>query len=170
MTNKLVSKNNKLLRTPCERFDFSNPQMNPVELYNELGDELLKHKGLGLAANQIGHPYRVFVIWSDPIKPFFNPIIVDTSDEEVTLEESCLSFPGIVVKRTRPRIVKIRYADPTGEIFTDKFQDMTARVVQHEIEHLDGNLFTSQVPRLELELAIKKAKKHGFNYVINDLR
>lgn len=166
---ELVPKTSPILRTPCDRFDFSNPQVNPVELYNEMGKYLIEKQGLGLAANQIGYPYQVFVIWSDPIRAFFNPVIVDESEEQVTLEEACLSFPGIVVKVTRPRVIKIRYADPTGEIKTEKFQDMTARILLHETDHINGKLFTQNCSRLELELAIKKAKKKGYHYIMKDL-
>lgn len=166
----LVHKLDPVLRTPTERFDFNNPPINPVELYNELGEYLKVKKGFGLAANQIGYPYRVFVIWTDPIRAFFNPTIIDQSEETVKMEEACLTFPGISVKVTRPKVIKVRFADPTGKVETQKFQDMTARVICHEIEHLDGKLFTQNCSDLELTLAINRAKKLGYNYIKSDLK
>jgi peptide deformylase len=166
MIKDLVPKSDPVLRTPCEKFNFEAPQMNPVDLYKDLSETLIHHKGYGLAANQIGYPYRAFVVWTDPIKIFINPYIVDVSEKTVEMEEACLSFPGICVKVKRHQVVKIRYADPTGKVQTDKFQDLTARVIQHEMEHLDGKLFTQNVSRFQVERAIKKSKR---NYVIGEL-
>jgi peptide deformylase len=166
---ELVAKSDPILRTATKKFDFSNPPINPVELYNELGNALLHYEGLGLAANQLGYEHSVFVIWSDPIRAFFNPVLVDASKEVVELDEACLTFPGIYAKITRPTSVKIRYADPTGKVLTEKFTHMTARVIQHEMDHLAGKLFTQRLSRLQLEMAIKRAKKQGENYIIKDL-
>lgn len=168
MTNtvQLVESGNPILKTELPRFDFSNPPINPVELYNQVGKALIAYNGLGLAANQLGYPYRMFVIKSDPIQGFFNPIIVDQSDEQIEMEEGCLSYPGLILKIKRPQVIKVRYADPTGVVQTKKYQDLTARIIQHEIDHLNGVVFGSKVSRLQLERAIKKSNK---NYIIGDL-
>lgn len=169
MIKDLVPKNDPILRNPCARFDFSNPPVDPQKLYTDLAETLIERKGLGLAANQIGYPYQVFVIWSDPMMVLFNPVIVDVSEETTVLEEGCLSFPGIYVKVRRPSVIKVRYTHMNGETVTRKFQDMTARVIQHEMEHLSGELFTKHATRLQLALAIKKASKKKHRYIIGDL-
>ena len=131
---------------------------------------MVEYGGVGLAANQVGVPYQFFVIRSDPILGFYNPKIVDVSEETLEMEEGCLTFPGLIVKVKRPRVVKIRYADPTGQITTKVFQDMTARVIQHEMDHLNGLTLGSRVSRLKLELALKKLKKSkSMSYSIGDL-
>lgn len=167
---ELVDKKHEVLRTPATKFDFLNPPINPVELYNTLGSILKEKNGLGLAAPQIGYGLRVFVVRANPILPFFNPVIVDKSEEEVTLEEGCLTFPGILVKIKRPRVIKVRFADPMGQYQTKVFQDLTARVIQHEVDHLDGILIGNRVGPVSLERAVKAAAKNGHPYLIGDLK
>lgn len=166
----LVDKRSEVLRQVTPKFNFQNPPMDPYELYRELGEALQKHGGLGLAAPQIGYPYRVFVIRSSPIIPFFNPIIVDASEETVEMDEGCLTFPGILLKIQRPRVIRVRYTDPNGTTETKKFQDMTARVIQHELDHLNGVLFGSHAGPMQLDVAIRKAKKSGYSYIKSDLK
>ena len=167
MSLELVHWTDPILRTRLERFNFDNPPANPVDLYNQLGQKLIETGGLGLAANQVGWKYRFFVLHTDPIQGFFNPTIVDKSEGTLKLEEGCLSIPGVIAKVTRPSIIKLRYADPTGKMQTTKFEGMTARAIQHELDHLDGILFTNHLSSLELSLAIKKSKK---KYIIGDIR
>ena len=155
---------------PCETFDFQNPLMNPFELIQELHDKVWEYKGIGLAANQIGYPWRVFIMPAAPQDiVVFNPRIVMPSTETVELEEGCLSWPGIVVKIKRPQHIRVRYADVNGNIQTQQFTGMTARIFQHETEHCDGGLFFSNVSRLKLSLALKSAAKRGHNYTSMNL-
>ena len=167
---ELVPAGSEILKTKTERFDFKNPPTNPVELYQNLANMMLEHDGVGLAAVQLGLPYRVFVMHSDPIKGCFNPIIVDASIETLKLDESCLTYPDIVLKVARPRKIRMRYTDAKGQTTTEIFHDLTAKIIQHEVMHCDGKLFGDMVSRLELEMAIKKANKRGHNYKISDLR
>jgi len=135
-----------------------------------MGKKIVELGGVGLAANQVGIPYQFFIIRSDPILGFYNPKIVDMSEETLEMEEGCLTFPGLIVKVKRPRVVKIRFADPTGNVSTKVFQDMTARVIQHEMDHLEGMTLGSRISRLKLELALKKLKKtKSMTYSIGDL-
>ena len=164
----LVPPGSDILRTKTERFDFTDPPTNPVELYQNLANTMLEKDGIGLAAVQCGLPYRMFVVHSDPILGFFNPVIVDKSDEEVELEEGCLSYPGVLLKVKRPRKIRIRFADALGEISSRPFDSLTSRIIQHEMDHLDGILFGETVSRLQLEIAIKKAKKMGYTYSKGD--
>lgn len=161
----LVLPDNEVLTTPCKPFDFQNPEVDPVQLAQELVKTMRDSNGIGLAANQIGYPFTVFSLRSDPNKVLFNPIIVNLSEEEIALEESCLTYPGLYVTIIRPRHARIRYTQPNGEVLTEQFTGMTARVVQHEMMHLEGKIFFEDlVTKTKLIMALKRAEKKGFNY------
>lgn len=164
----LVHKNDPILYTKLERFDFSNPQFDPIELSHTLTQTMIYNKGIGLSANQIGLPFRCFSMMTNPITVCFNPTIIDESTETVILEEGCLTYPNFYVKVKRPKIIKVRYFEPNGEVQTKKFIGMTARIFQHELDHLNGEKFTRTCSRLVLDMAIKKSNNLGMNYTIKD--
>ena len=167
---KLVPCGSEILRTKTMRFDFNSPPVNPVELYQRMAKTLVETEGVGLAAIQVGLEHRMFVMRSDPIMGFFNPIIVDKSEEQVVLEEGCLTYPEIVLKVKRSKKIRIRFTEANGETTTKIFDGMSARIIQHELMHCDGELFGDMVSRLQLEIAIKKARKHNRQYVIKDFK
>lgn len=172
MTDKirpLVSISDPILRQETSPFDFQNPPIDPIELAHILSQSLLFYQGFGLAAPQIGLPYRVFVMKSNPIICCFNPKIVDTSTEMLYLEEGCLSIPGISIKRKRFKRMRGRYTLPNGTTETHVFENMTSRIFQHELDHLNGKLMTTGQNRVTLELLVSKAKKRGFGYSVADL-
>lgn len=152
----LVNNTDQILYAKTERFDFSNPPIDPSELAHILAQTMIANNGIGLAAPQIGLPYRAFVLTGKPIMCCFNPIIVDTSSEQIYLEEGCLSFPNLIVKIKRPKIIRARYTMPNGETVTNKFIGMTARIFQHELDHLNGVVFTQRANSYHLEKARKK--------------
>jgi peptide deformylase len=118
------------------------------------------NNGLGLAANQVGLPYRMFVMRGSPENfACFNPRIVSESAEVESVEESCLSFPGLVVKVKRPKSIRARFTMPNGETRTEPFVGITARVFQHELDHLEGKLYFNRANRYHKEVAIKKWKR-----------
>ena len=153
---KLIEHNSPLLKQVTEKFDFSNPPTDPVQLYNDLAKIMIDEGGIGLSANQVGLPYRFFVLRAEQVIGCFNPIIVDQSSEMVMLEEGCLSFPGLMVKIKRPRRIKVRFAEPDGQIYTKVFDGMTARAFQHELSHLDGRTMFDDCSYIERERAKKK--------------
>jgi peptide deformylase len=120
---------------------------------------MLHHNGIGLAANQVGLPYRVFVIKSNPILACFNPKIVSITGEEVDLEEGCLTFPNYYVKIRRPKMIRVRYTYPNGNTVTEIYDGITARIFQHELDHLNGVLFTSRATLYHRERAERNAKR-----------
>jgi peptide deformylase len=154
----LIPENDVILRTPCQEFDFDNPPTEPNQLAIDLAETMISKNGLGLAAPQVGIPYRVFAMTGNPIKVCFNPRIVDQTSDEVLLEEGCLSYPGLVCKVKRPSMVKIRYTMPNGETVTERFIGMTARVILHEMDHLDGILFFNRASLYHREQAFRKRK------------
>ena len=116
--------------------------------------------GLGLAANQVGVPYRVFAMRGSPENfVCFNPRIVQPSAENIILEEGCLSFPGLIVKVKRPKHIRVRFQTPNGDTKTETFIGMTARVFQHELDHLDGRLYFNRANKYHKEIAMKKWKR-----------
>jgi peptide deformylase len=156
MIYELIDCNDPLLAQKMEPFDFSNPPIDPLDLVTDLAETMLANNGIGLSANQCGLPYRVFVMLGQELIPCFNPRIVDTSNETIVLEEGCLSYPGLFVKVKRPRRIKVRFAEPNGNIVTRTFEGMTARVFQHELDHLDGINYQQRANRYHLEQAGKK--------------
>jgi peptide deformylase len=159
MIYDLVPDSDPILREVMPKFDFSNPPINPIELGTNLAETMLYHGGLGLAANQVGLRYNVFVMHSQPVLVCYNPRIVDQTSEEVKLMEGCLTYPNLYLNISRARTIKVRFALPNGEVETHTWTDMTARIFQHEFDHLQGILYTDRVSKLELELARKKRKK-----------
>jgi peptide deformylase len=164
----LVDPYDEVLFKKTEKFDFSNPPENPIELYKNLAETMLHHGGIGLAAPQCGLPYNFFVIRSDPVIGMFNAKIVDQGEELVKLDEGCLSYKGITLNIERPKNIKVRYTRPDGQTVTELYTGMTARVIQHEKDHVDGVVFLEKVSNLAATLAIKKAnKKFKTTYILS---
>lgn len=166
----LVEESHPLLNQRLEEFDFSNPPVDPVELAQGLTEAMLRHKGIGLSANQVGLPYRVFVMATNPVITCFNPRIVDTGDVEIVLDEGCLSYPGLSVKIRRAKNIKVRYTLPNGETVTQKFTGITARVFLHEFDHMEGLNFINRAGKLARETATRRwAKQKKLNNLKNKL-
>lgn len=165
----LVPHTDPVLRQVSTPFDFQNPPMDPEELSRGLLEAMGRHKGLGISAVQVGIPLRAFAVRTDPEMVVFNPILVDTSTETVKLEEGCLSVPGVFMKVERPHLIRARFQIKTGETFTVKYSGMTARIFQHELDHLDGKLFFDGVSRLKMSMALTKAAKKGHRYKLAEL-
>lgn len=164
MILKLVKDTDPILSQKCEAFNFDDPQVDPEELFKNLKDTMMHYRGLGLSACQVGIPLRVFVMGNyadeNNIVPVFNPRITSFLDErKISIEEGCLSFPGLYIKILRPHAVRVRYANQEGKMDSFKFDGLTARVFQHEYDHLDGIVYTSKSHRINLERAKKKQKK-----------
>ena len=159
MELKLVNENDPILQQPTQDWDFANPPCDPVELAHSMYDLMNQSAGIGLAAPQVGLPYRMFVMRSVPKLAIFNPKIVWTSDKEVEMEEGCLSFPGLGIRVFRPESIRTRFTSPNGVTETKLFNGLTARVFQHEYDHLNGICFTSKVSKLKLDMYERKRKK-----------
>lgn len=157
---KLIPEDSEMLLQKCEPFDFQNPPHNPEEFAIELYNTMVKNDGLGLSACQVGYPYRVFAMRTNSENPLvlFNPKIVDTSDKFVSMKEGCLSFPLLYLNVKRPDYVRIRYQEFTGQTITDVFIGMSARIVLHEYDHLEGKVFTSAASSFETQRALRKRK------------
>ena len=139
-----------------EPFDFSNPPFDPKEFAEALARKMIKENGIGLAAIQVGIPYRIFAIRTDPIFVCFNPRVVDVSGQEIIHEEGCLSFPGMTVKVKRFEEVRLRFQNHDGKFITRKLAGLAARVAQHESDHLDGVLFYNRATPYHREQALRR--------------
>lgn len=156
---KLVGQNDPLLRQEIHPFDFSNPPADPEALSIAMVEFMRKNKGLGLSANQVGLPYRMFVLEGEPAYACFNPRLIDISEEEVLLDEGCLTYKGLYVKIKRPRHIKVRFTAPNGETFTQKFTGMTARAFLHELDHLNGKIFYTNASLVHRDRGMREWKK-----------
>jgi peptide deformylase len=109
--------------------------------------------GLGLAAPQVGEAKRIFIVDLSPVdltedvRVFINPEIIEASGE-ITMEEGCLSFPGIFQKLTRPQRIRVKATDLTGSEFELEADGILARAILHEYDHLDGKLFIDYLSSL----------------------
>jgi peptide deformylase len=121
-----------------------------ASLLEDLIDTVTEYRGLGLSAPQIGILERVFVVdLGDGVQEFINPQIIDTSGE-IDGYESCLSFPEYTLQITRPKSIKLLAQDRTGHSFQIEASDLLARVICHELDHLNGVLFMDHLSEEEL--------------------
>jgi len=152
-----------VLREVSQPIDEINREIE--DLVSDLMDTLKEAKGLGLTANQIGVAKRLFIVdlsaidINETLRVFINPEIIETSEEEIELEEGCLSFPDLYLKITRPGRVKIRALDLNGETFEITAEGMAARAMLHEFDHVEGKLFIDRVSPLTRTMIKGKLKK-----------
>jgi peptide deformylase len=155
---ELVNENNSILTQMGDDFDFQNPLIDPKELAQKLHFQMIRNDGLGISACQIGIPLRVFALRIEANEPFvlFNPRIVNVSEKEISMKEGCLSFPLLFLSVKRPDAVRLRYQTETGETVTNQFIGMTARICLHEMDHMNGKVFTSRASSYESQRALRK--------------
>jgi peptide deformylase len=156
---ELVDPYDKVLWAKTEPFDFNRPPMLPRQLATSLLHTMGKYGGIGLSANQVGFPYRVFVMGhGTTFYCCFNPEIVESVGEFNKYSEGCLSYPGLFLKVKRATKVKLRWTDENGQQKEETFDGFTARIIQHEMEHLDGTCFTKKVSPVKLQQAKDKVR------------
>jgi peptide deformylase len=118
------------------------------ELSDRMAELIREEKGVGLAATQVGWPFRFLLIntTAEPgkVEAFINPAIL-TKRGKLFEEEGCLSVPGVFAKVRRAEIVTVRATLPSGETVEMEAQGLIARAWQHEIDHLDGTLFVDRL-------------------------
>lgn len=118
-----------------------------LKLLKDMQETTINADGLGIAAPQIGRSERVCIVqMGEKLVPLVNPNITYKSPEEETAEEGCLSLPGIWVPVPRSTSIKLEYVDAKGSPQERMLLNMDARVVQHEVDHLDGKLIVDYGP------------------------
>jgi|SRR5690606_27158555 len=132
-------------------------------LIDDMFDTMYAEEGVGLAAPQVGVGQRVIVV--DPrhedVEPFalVNPRIVYFSEEVERDEEGCLSIPGLKEIVERSRAVRVEALDREGEPVTIEAEDLLARILQHEVDHLDGILFVDRVSAIKRKMLLNRWQK-----------
>jgi peptide deformylase len=144
----------------------------PVDRFDdELGEEIrrmgvLMHDsfGIGLAATQLGTLHRVLVYRVEPDSPvnaLVNPVLEWSSGDKEWMEEGCLSLPGVHVDVERPIHVRVRARDGGGDEILVEASGLEARVIQHEMDHLDGILILDRTPRDQRKEAMRALREQS---------
>ena len=147
------------------------------KLVENMLDTMYAAPGIGLAAPQIGESLRILVLDVDqpraededeelPVekrrgKPqvFINPVVLWSSEEMNVYDEGCLSIPGQYAEVERPKIVRVKAIDQHGKEFEAEADGLFATCLQHEIDHLNGILFTDHLSSLKRDMVMRKLKK-----------
>lgn len=155
-----------VLRQVAKDIDQDYPELK--KLIQDMYDTLDRSEGIGLAAPQIGLSIRLVVInldliseelpeYKGYIKTFINPYIEEVDETEIdTMEEGCLSLPGIHEKVSRPTRIRVTYMDEDFNSHDEWVDGYLARVMQHEFDHLDGMVFTDHLTGLRKQLTRSK--------------
>lgn len=136
------------------------------ELRRAIGDmieTMYNQAGIGLAAPQVGIPYRLLVMddGTGGARALINPVITSRSGSVVD-EEGCLSLPGIFADLERSKSVTVQAMDEDGQPFDLEATGMQARVIQHEMDHLEGVLFIDLLSPVARDRIKQRIQKHGF--------
>ena len=135
------------------------------ELSTKMHDSMVKYGGIGLSCNQVGLPFRMFVMGGHPqiedgkVRNCFNPLIKDFSEDTINMKEGCLSFPFLFLMINRPKWVNVEYTNESGEKVEEYLHGMSARIFQHENEHMNGYIFTDLVSKMKLDRGKKAQAK-----------
>jgi peptide deformylase len=139
------------------------------QLITDMKETLANAEGVGLAAPQVGHSIRMFIIDGEPYKKneatladfqrvMINPEITEYSDDTWRFNEGCLSIPDIHEDVVRPAKVRIRYLNERFEAQEEHLTGIAARIVQHELDHLEGIVFTEKLSPIRRKLVSAKLK------------
>ncbi len=158
--NTLVEPKHPALHNPAD--------INPLEtdivwqtVEQEMFQLMRDRMGIGLAAPQLGNPVKMFVMSHSTLGNIavYNPEILLQSEETVSMEEGCLTFPGLFFHVTRPEAVQVKFQDRKGEEQLLELSGIDARCFQHETDHLLGILNLTLISDFKLQRAMKKRDK-----------
>lgn len=158
---------NPVLRQRCTPVADITPELNAI--MDEMIEMMRAQNGVGLAAPQVGIASR-FLVMLDPdtetVYRMINPAIVSFDAEPCSMEEGCLSILNkksvpIYSYVTRPKSVVVEWTDEHGEQKKAQMSGYPGRIVQHEIDHLDGKLFIDHLPSVRREMVMRKVKKYN---------
>lgn len=156
----------EILRTVSEDVDLNDREFI-ASLVQDLKDTLAHADGCGLAAPQIGIGKRMLIVDGtgltdvyDYLKGFrrtmLNPVILEESEKQVEYSEGCLSIPGIYCDVRRPASMTVEYYNEDCEKVTETFDKFACRMIQHEMSHLDGDMFVDHVAPIRKKIIAKK--------------
>lgn len=144
-----------------------NDKEGILKLIEDMKETLTVADGCGLAAPQVGVNLRIVIVDGrelsdtyDYLKDFFrvmiNPVVLEESDATCEYSEGCLSVPGVYAEVTRPSKIKVEYYDADFKKVVEEFDQFACRMVQHELSHLDGNLFVDNVSPIRRKMLARK--------------
>ncbi len=144
-----------------------NDREGIAKLIADMKETMAASEGVGLAAPQVGVNVRLVMVDGsdltdtyDYLKDFrrvlINPIVLEESEEECDYSEGCLSVPGIYAEVTRPAKIKVEYYNENLEKVVEEFDRFGCRMVQHELSHLEGNLFVDNVSPIRRKMIARK--------------
>ncbi|NJD23608.1 MAG: peptide deformylase [Melioribacter sp.] len=157
----------KILRQKAQKVNAVSDET--IDKIRNMFDSMRNARGIGLAANQVGYRDSIFVLdlngteGYDNFKPvaMINPEIVLQSDEKIIIEEGCLSLPTIRAEVERSESIKVRYMDSDENIIETDADDLLARVILHEYDHLIGKMIPDRVAE-----SVKKNLQKGLSNII----
>jgi len=150
-----------ILRQVAEPVGAVTPEIK--RLIADMVDTMWRQVGIGLAAPQIGVSLRIFVMDNGKggARTLINPVITERGGA-VREEEGCLSIPGVFADVERSQWLTVSALDGDGEPVTFQARGLEAKIVQHEVDHLDGVLFIDRLPPVMRDRIKKKIQKDGF--------
>ena len=156
----------KVLRENAQEADLSDRE-KLTQLIADMEETLASADGCGLAAPQVGVPVRVLIVdgrdltdaypyLKDFKRVMINPVVVEESRETCDYSEGCLSVPGIYAEVRRPERIRVEYLNGDFEKVTEEFDKFACRMIQHELDHLDGKMFVDRVAPIRRKMIKKK--------------
>lgn len=144
---KCIGNKLKLVLYPDDRLNQKCQEVNILDipkyryLAKDMYEFMIENNGIGLAANQVGENIRLIVVQHNN-KPLymFNPMVISSTRKQYKFE-GCLSFPDELKKCKRGQLIKVKYYDLNGKMKLEEYKGLTARCVQHEVDHLNGITF-----------------------------
>ena len=171
----IVAYGDPILRKDCKEIAKDHPKLK--DLVGNMWDTMYNASGVGLAAPQIGLPLRLFLVDASPFaddtelsekeqkdlknfkKVFINAKIDEESGTEWSFNEGCLSIPDIREDVNRKNTITISYHDEDFNRFTETYDGLIARIIQHEYDHIEGVLFTDKLSSLKKRLLKNRLEK-----------
>jgi peptide deformylase len=179
MVYPIVAYGDPVLKKVAKDIEKGSTEFDLKKLVDDMFETMYASNGVGLAAPQIGKSVRLFVVDGKPMdeeekldfkKAFVNPTILDETGKEWAFEEGCLSIPGIRAEVYRPAKVKIHYYDPDWNEYTEEYDGIAARIIQHEYDHIQGVLFTDRLSSVKKRLLKSKLSEISRGNVKADYR
>ena len=155
-----LPEHHEMLRRPIPNLELVLPNTQVDILIQRLHKTMQKAGGIGLSANQCGVNMRMFIMgFGEQVYACINPEVIEQSDELVDDQEGCLSFPGLILRVRRPRWIQAKYTNKNGETVEERFEGLTARCYLHELDHMNGVVFTEKVGPVSLQKGRRKQQK-----------
>ena len=156
----------EVLRNENKEVDLNDKEA-VLKIIEDMKDTLKVADGCGLAAPQVGINQRLVIVdgreltdtydyLHDFVRIMINPVVVEESEQVCEYSEGCLSVPGVYAEVTRPVKIKVEYYNENFEKVTEEFDRFACRMVQHELSHLEGNLFVDNVSPIRRKMIARK--------------